>query len=90
LGVTLLLAGSPQAKGESRNGGELSKIGWSMKLRLANAKTLNHVQAVLDCYLPSPKRKFSKPAAKAQATWRKANSQQIEQALVFQTTAYGS
>jgi len=61
-----------------------------VKLRLANAKTLNHVQAVLDCYLPSPKRKFSKPAAKAQATWRKANSQQIEQALVFQTTAYGS
>ena len=38
--------------------------------------------AVLDRYLPEHNRKFSKPV-KAQAVWRKASPQQIEQALCF-------
>jgi hypothetical protein len=37
---------------------------------------------VLDRYLPEHNRKFSKPAT-AQPAWRKASSQQIEQALCF-------
>jgi len=51
-------------------------------LRLAKAKTLEQAQAMRDRYLPEHNRKFSKPA-KAQPAWRKASSQQIDQALCF-------
>ncbi|HVR17482.1 MAG TPA: hypothetical protein VMS25_14090, partial [Candidatus Limnocylindrales bacterium] len=43
---------------------------------------MEQAQAVLDRYLPEHNRRFSKPAT-AQPAWRKASSQQIEQALCF-------
>lgn len=52
------------------------------ELRLAKAKTVEQAQTVLDRYLPEHNRKFSKPA-RAQPAWRKASSQQIQQALCF-------
>jgi transposase len=82
LGVTLILAGSPQAKGRIERLWGTFQDRLVSELRLAKAKTLQRAQAVLDHYLPEHNRKFSKPT-KAQAAWRKASSLQIEQALCF-------
>jgi hypothetical protein len=82
LGVTLILAGPPQAKGRfERLWGTLQDRLVS-ELRLAKAKTLEQAQAVLDGYLLEHNRKFSNPA-QAQPAWRKASPHQIEQALCF-------
>jgi transposase len=82
LGVTLILAGSPQAKGRIERLWGTFQDRLVSELRLAKAKTLQRAQAVLDHYLCEHNRKFSKPT-KAQAAWRKVTSLQIEQALCF-------
>ncbi len=82
LGVTLILAGSPQAKGRIERLWGTFQDRLVSELRLAKAKTLQRAQAVLDHYLSEHNRKFSKPT-KAQAAWRKVTSLQIEQALCF-------
>jgi hypothetical protein len=82
LGVTLILAGSPQAKGRIERLWGTFQDRLVSELRLAKAKNLERAHAVLDRYLPEHNRRFSKPA-KAQPAWRKASSQQIEQALCF-------
>jgi transposase len=82
LGVTLVLAGSPQAKGRIERLWGTFQDRLVSELRLAKAKTLEQAQAVLDRYLGEHNRKFSKPA-QAQPAWRKASAQQIEQALCF-------
>ena len=82
LGVTLILAGSPQAKGRIERLWGTFQDRLVSELRLAKAKTLEQAQAVLDRYLPEHNRKFSKPV-QAQPAWRKASAQQIEQALCF-------
>jgi transposase len=82
LGVTLILAGSPQAKGRIERLWGTFQDRLVSELRLAKAKTLEQAQAVLDRYLPEHNRKFSKPAM-AKPAWRKASAQQIEQALCF-------
>lgn len=82
LGVTLILAGSPQAKGRiERLWGTLQDRLVS-ELRLAKAKTLEQAQTVLDSYLLEHNRKFSRPV-QAQPAWRKTSAQQIKQALCF-------
>ena len=83
LGVTLILAGSPQAKGRIERLWGTFQDRLVSELRLAGAKTPQHAQAVLERYLPEHNRKFKKPAAKAEAAWRKASLKQIEQALCF-------
>ena len=82
VGVTLILAGSPQAKGRIERLWGTFQDRLVSELRLAKAKTLEQAQAVLDRYLPEHNRKFSRPA-QAKPAWRKASVQQIEQALCF-------
>jgi transposase len=83
LGVTLIPAGSPQAKGRiERLWGTLQDRLVS-ELRKAGAKTQVQAQVVLERHLPEHNRQFSKPPAQAQPAWRKASSTQIEQALCF-------
>ena len=83
LGVTLILAHSPQAKGRIERLWNTFQDRLVSELRLAKAKTMQQAQAVLDRHLPVHNRKFSKPALNTQPTWRKVSVQRIEQALCF-------
>jgi transposase len=82
LGVTLILAHSPQAKGRIERLWNTFQDRLVSELRLAKAKTVEQATLVLDRYLPVHNHKFSKPA-QAQPAWRKVSSLQIEQALCF-------
>jgi transposase len=82
LGVTLILAHSPQAKGRIERLWNTFQDRLVSELRLAKAKTVEQATIVLDRYLPVHNHKFSKPA-QAQPAWRKVSSLQIEQALCF-------
>ena len=82
LGVTLILAHSPQAKGRIERLWNTFQDRLVSELRLAKAKTVQQATVVLDRYLPVHNRKFSKPA-KAESAWRKVSSLQIERALCF-------
>jgi transposase len=83
LGVNLILAGSPQAKGRIERLWGTFQDRLVSELRLAGAKTKAQAQAVLERYLIEHNRKFSKSPANAVPVWRKASSDQIEQALCF-------
>jgi len=83
LGVTLIPAGSPQAKGRIERLWATFQDRLVSELRLAGAKTLEQAQAVLERVLPEHNRKFAKPAASSEPAWRKAIATQIEQALCF-------
>lgn len=82
LGVTLILAHSPQAKGRIERLWNTFQDRLVSELRLAKAKTLEQATVVLDRYLPVHNHKFAKPA-KAQPAWRKLSALQIERALCF-------
>ena len=82
LGVTLILAHSPQAKGRIERLWNTFQDRLVSELRLARAKTTQQAQAVLERYLPVHNRKLAKPA-KAEPAWRKVSSVQIERALCF-------
>jgi len=82
LGVTLILAHSPQAKGRIERLWNTFQDRLVSELRLAKAKTLEQAQAVLERYIPEHNRRFSKPA-KAEPAWRKVSSLEIERALCF-------
>ena len=82
LGVTLVLAHSPQAKGRIERLWNTFQDRLVSELRLAKAKTLEQAQAVLERYIPEHNRKFAKPA-KAEPAWRKISSLEIERALCF-------
>jgi len=82
LGVTLILAHSPQAKGRIERLWNTFQDRLVSELRLAKANTVEQATVVLDRYLPVHNRKFAKPA-KAQSAWRKVSALQIEQALCF-------
>jgi transposase len=83
LGVHLILAGSPQAKGRIERLWGTFQDRLVSELRLAGAKTKAEAQAVLERYLPEHNRKFSKLAAHAAPAWRQVSSDRIEQALCF-------
>ena len=83
LGVTLILAGSPQAKGRIERLWGTFQDRLVSELRLARAKTQEQAHTVLQRYLPVHNRRFSKPARNAQPAWRKVSSLQIQQALCF-------
>ena len=83
LGITLIPAGSPQAKGRIERLWGTFQDRLVSELRLAGAKTKAQAQTVLERYLPEHNRKFAKPAAQSQPAWRKASSDQIERALCF-------
>jgi hypothetical protein len=82
LGVTLIFAGSPQAKGRIERLWGTFQDRLVSELRLAKAKTAEQAQAVLDRYLTEHNRRFSKPA-QAKPAWRKTSSGLIDQALCF-------
>ena len=82
LGVTLILAHSPQAKGRIERLWNTFQDRLVSELRLAKANTMAQAQAVLERYLPVHNRKFSKPAL-ALPAWRTVSSLQIERALCF-------
>ena len=83
LGVTLILAGSPQAKGRIERLWGTFQDRLVSELRLARAKTPSQAQAVLERYLPVHNRRFAKPARNAESAWSKVSSLQIQQALCF-------
>jgi transposase len=82
LGVTLILANSPQAKGRIERLWNTFQDRLVSELRLAKAKTMEQAQAVLERYIPKHNRKFAKPA-KALPAWRKVSALQIDRALCF-------
>jgi transposase len=82
LGVTLILAHSPQAKGRIERLWNTFQDRLVSELRLAKANTMEQAHAVLERYLPVHNRKFAKPA-KAQPAWRKVSALKIERALCF-------
>jgi hypothetical protein len=82
LGVTLILAHSPQAKGRIERLWNTFQDRLVSELRLRKAKTIEQATVVLDRYLPVHNRKFAKPA-QAQPAWRKLSALQIERALCF-------
>src|SRR5512143_893672 len=82
LGVTLILANSPQAKGRIERLWNTFQDRLVSELRLAKAKTLEQAQAVLERYIPEHNRKFAKPA-KAEPAWRNVSALQIDRALCF-------
>jgi hypothetical protein len=82
LGVTLILAHSPQAKGRIERLWNTFQDRLVSELRLAKAKTMEQAQAVLERYLPEHNRKFAKPA-KAEPAWRKVSALKIQRALCF-------
>src|SRR5262249_34808164 len=82
LGVTLIPAGSPQAKGRIERLWGTFQDRLVSELRRAGAKTQAQAQVVLERYLPEHNRKFSKPAL-SEPAWRKTNSTQIQRALCF-------
>jgi transposase len=83
LGVTLIPAGSPQAKGRIERLWGTFQDRLVSELRRAGAKTQSQAQVVLEGHLPEHNRKFSKRAVQSEPAWRKANSTQIEKALCF-------
>jgi hypothetical protein len=83
LGVTLILAGSPQAKGRIERLWGTFQDRLVSELRLARAKTKQQAQTVLERYLPVHNRRFSKPARNTQPAWRKVSALQIDHALCF-------
>ena len=82
LGVTLILAHSPQAKGRIERLWNTFQDRLVSELRLAKVKTIEQGAVVLDRYVSEHNRKFSKPA-QAQPAWRKVSAVQIERALCF-------
>ena len=83
LGVTLILAGSPQAKGRIERLWGTFQDRLVSELRLARATTPQQAQAVLERYLPLHNRRFAKPARTAEPAWRKVSMTQIQHALCF-------
>jgi hypothetical protein len=83
LGVTLIPAGSPQAKGRIERLWGTFQDRLVSELRRAGAKTQAQAQVVLERYLPEHNRNFSKPPALSEPAWRKASSTQIQRALCF-------
>jgi transposase len=82
LGVTLILAHSPQAKGRIERLWNTFQDRLVSELRLAKAKTVEQATVVLNRYLPVHNRQFAKPAT-AQPAWRKISALKIDQALCF-------
>ncbi len=62
LDVGLIRAHSPQAKGRVERSFGTAQDRWVKELRLADARTLEQANAVLERLLPSHNRRFAKPA----------------------------
>ena len=83
LGVTLIPAGSPQAKGRIERLWGTFQDRLVSELRLKGAKTKEQAQAVLDHYLPQHNRRFASCGSGTKPAWRQVDSKALEQALCF-------
>lgn len=83
LGVTLIRAGSPQAKGRIERLWGTFQDRLVSELRLAGAKTKAEAQTVLERFLSKYNRRFAKPAVVAKPAWVKVDLTCLEQALCF-------
>jgi len=83
LGITLIPAGSPQAKGRVERLWGTFQDRLVSELRLCGANSKEEAQAVLDRYLPQHNRRFAKSASEVEPAWREVDSKALEQALCF-------
>jgi hypothetical protein len=65
LGIDLICARSPQAKGRIERSFGTAQDRWVKELRLAGVRTIDGANAVLGRLLPGHNRRFSKPAREA-------------------------
>lgn len=70
LGVQMIYANSPQAKGRVERTGGTHQDRLVSELRLANAKTLEEANVVVRRYFRDYNRKFTKKAKEAEKAWR--------------------
>jgi transposase len=82
LGITLISAYSPQAKGRIERLWGTFQDRLTSELRLAKAKTLTEAQQVLEGFLPIYNRRFGK-VPQSPAAWRSVESKQLERTLCF-------
>ncbi|MGH7411798.1 MAG: ISNCY family transposase [Candidatus Methylomirabilis sp.] len=83
LGITLIHAGSPQAKGRVERLWGTFQDRLVSELRLAGATTRLEAQAVLACFLPQYNRRFAKAAAEATPAWRGVERTRLAHSLCF-------
>ena len=70
LGVRIMYANSPQAKGRVERTGGTHQDRLVSELRLANAKTLEEANVVAKKYFKSYNKKFTKQAKEKEKAWR--------------------
>lgn len=83
LGITLIPAGSPQAKGRVERLWGTFQDRLVSELRLAGATTPAEAQAVLERILPQHNRRFAKAPAEAVPAWRPVDRSRLIQTLCF-------
>jgi len=83
LGITLIPAGSPQAKGRVERLWGTFQDRLVSELRLAGAATPAEAQAVLARFLPSYNRRFAKAAVDARPAWRGVDRARLTHSLCF-------
>ena len=74
LGIEIVVARSPQAKGRIERTWRTFQDRLSSELRLANASSLEQATAVLQQFLIDYNNRFSKTAARPASVWRKLDS----------------
>ncbi|MBZ0234610.1 MAG: ISNCY family transposase [Deltaproteobacteria bacterium] len=77
LGVEVIYARSPQAKGRIERAWGTLQDRLVAELRLAGASTRGEANKVLRAYLPQHNRLFALPAAEAQPAWRRAPTDHV-------------
>jgi hypothetical protein len=86
LGIELIRARSPQAKGRVERSFGTAQDRWVKELRLAKAKTCDEANAVLEKLLPEHNRRFAKPARQATDAHRGlGRSHRLESILSIQS-----
>jgi transposase len=89
LGVTLIPAGSPQAKGRIERLWGTFQDRLVSELRLAGARNKYEAQQVLNRYLPEYNRRFSIPAKQTDSAWRSLpETVNLKQTLCFKMTRF--
>ena len=83
LGITLIPAGSPQAKGRVERLWGTFQDRLVSELRLAGATTRAEAQAVLARFLPQYTRRFAKAPAEATPAWRRVERPRLAHSLCF-------
>jgi transposase len=83
LGITLIPAHSPQAKGRVERLWGTFQDRLVSELRLAGATTPAEAQAVLERFLPQYNRRFAKAAADVVPAWRPVDRPRLVQTLCF-------